>query len=407
MARFRYRAYDEKGNVIEREVVYPSQEVLLSELQSQGIYVVELEVLEEEEKKKEEKPSFSFRRRVSDRDISIFCRQLGTMVQAGVPLVEALNVIAEQMPDRRLSEASQEVARMISEGMSVSAAMRKFPHVFPELVVNLMLVGEETGKIDVALLKASEYYEKMATIKGKIKSASFYPTFVVIVAVTIVSGILYFLVPTFAQIYSSLGGELPLPTQMLIAASNALRNNLPLILIFLIGSALVFRYLYTTNYGFRRSVHAFMLRIPKMGSLFQKSAMAQFARTMATLFSSGVALERSFEISKQVVGNTIIKEALEAAGKGVVEGQPMYRALEKTGVFPKLVVAMVRVGEDTGKLDQMLETIARFYEDEVDRTVDGLIKLIEPMLIVFIGGAVGLILIALYMPIFKLGELIK
>jgi len=194
---------------------------------------------------------------------------------------------------------------------------------------------------------------------------------------------------------------------MLIAASNALRNSLPTIIASIVIFSLVFRYLYRNNYAFRKAMHKLSLRVPKMRDLVVKSTMAKFARTMATLFSSGVALERAFEIAGQTAGNIIIKEAVDQARKAVTEGEPMYRALDKTGLFPKIVIAMVRVGEDTGRLDDMLETIARFYEDEFDKTVEGLIKLIEPMLIVFIGGAVGLILIALYLPIFKLGELIK
>jgi type IV pilus assembly protein PilC len=329
------------------------------------------------------------------------------MINAGLSVVDALDIIAEQLPNRRLSEAAKDVSAKVREGMSISSAMQMHPRVFPEFVVNLVKVGEETGGLDVSLLKAAEYYEKIAMIKSKIKSASFYPTFVVVVATAIVSGILYFLVPTFAQIYQGLGGELPLPTQMLIAASNALRNSLPTIIASIVIFSLVFRYLYRNNYAFRKAMHKLSLRVPKMRDLVVKSTMAKFARTMASLFSSGVALERAFEIAGQTAGNLIIKEAVDQARKAVTEGEPMYRALDKTGFFPKIVVAMVRVGEDTGRLDDMLETIARFYEDEFDKTVEGLIKLIEPMLIVFIGGVVGTILIALYMPIFKMGELIK
>ena len=408
MPKFRYKAIDETGNVIEREVVYPSEEVLVEELARSGLSLVRIERIDEEEKEKKSiKITLPFGGGVSDQDISIFCRQLGTMVNAGLSVVDALDVIAEQLPNRRLSKAAKDVSAKVREGMSVSAAMQRHPKVFPEFVVNLVRVGEETGGLDVSLLKAAEYYEKIAMIKSKIKSASFYPTFVVVVATLIVSGILYFLVPTFAQIYEGLGGELPLPTQMLIAASNALRNSLPAIIASIVIFSWVFGYLYRNNYAFRKAIHKLSLRVPKMNDLVVKSTMAKFARTMATLFSSGVALERAFEIAGQTTGNIVIKEAVEQARKAIMEGEPMYRALDKTGLFPKMVISMIRVGEDTGRLDDMLETIARFYEDEFDKTVDGLIKLIEPMLIVFIGGVVGLILIALYMPIFKMGELIK
>ncbi|WP_448583617.1 type II secretion system F family protein [Thermocrinis sp.] len=413
MPKFRYKVIDEAGNIIEQEGNYPSEDVLLAELSKGGYYLVRIEKLEKEEKEKKAEDrkgfnlTFPFGGSVSDRDISIFCRQLGTMVNAGLSLVDALSIIADQTPNKRLASASKDIAAKISEGMGVSDAMQKHPNVFPEFVINLVKVGEETGNLDVSLIKAADYYEKIAMIKSKIKSASFYPTFVVVVATAIVSGILYFLVPTFAQIYSSLGGELPLPTQILISASNTLRNSLPAVIISIAIFSLVFRYFYRNNYSFRKGVHKLSLRIPKMNDLVVKSTMAKLARTMATLFSAGVALERAFEIAGQVTGNLIIKEAVEQAKKGVIEGEPMYRALDKTGLFPKLVIAMIKVGEDTGRLDDMLETIARFYEDEFDKAVDGMIKLIEPMLIVFIGGVVGLILIALYMPIFKMGELIK
>jgi type IV pilus assembly protein PilC len=408
MPKFRYKAIDETGNVVEREAVYPSEEILLGELARSGLSLVRIERIDKEEKEKKSiKIKLPFGGGVSDQDISIFCRQLGTMISAGLSVVDALDIIAEQLPNKRLSEAAKDVSAKVREGMSISSAMQMHPRVFPEFVVNLVKVGEETGGLDVSLIKAAEYYEKIAMIKSKIKSASFYPTFVVVVATAIISGILYFLVPTFAQIYQGLGGELPLPTQMLIAASNALRNSLPKIIAFIVIFSLVFRYFYRKNYAFRKAMHKLSLRVPKMSDLVIKSTMAKFARTMASLFSSGVALERAFEIAGQTAGNIVIKEAVEQARKAVTEGEPMYKALDKTGLFPKIVIAMIRVGEDTGRLDDMLETIARFYEDEFDKTVEGLIKLIEPMLIVFIGGAVGTILIALYLPIFKMGELIK
>ncbi len=413
MPRFKYRAFDETGTFVENEANYPTQETLILELQQKGLSVIEIVQVEKEKEKEEEKDkkssilALSFGGKVSDRDLSIFCRQLGTMINAGLSIVDALNILGDQLPNRKLADASKRVATMVSEGKPISTAMSEFPGVFPEFVVNLVRVGEETGNLDVALIRAANYYEKMAMIKSKIKSAAFYPTFVVIVATAIVTGILYFLVPTFAEIYTSLGGELPAPTQMLIAASNALRSSMLFILGFIIGFVVIFRFFMKNSYHFRKSVHSFMLKAPKMGELVMKSTMAKFARTMATLFSSGVALERAFEIAGQVTGNVPIREALESAKKGVIEGEPMHKALEKTKMFPKLIIAMVRVGEDTGRLDEMLDTIARFYEDEFDKAVEGMIKLIEPMLIVFIGGVVGSILIALYLPIFKLGELIK
>ncbi|RMH80804.1 MAG: type II secretion system F family protein [Acidobacteria bacterium] len=405
MPKFKYKAFDESGTFVEDVATFPTQEALIVELQNRGFNIVQIERIDKEEEKA---PRFQIPfGGVSDRDLSIFCRQLGTMINAGLPLIDALGVIAEQLPNKKLASSAWEVARMVSEGVPVSTAMSKFPKLYPEFVVNLVRVGEETGNLDTALIRAADYYEKIAMIKSKIKSAAFYPTFVIIIATLIVTGILYFLVPTFGEIYASLGGELPLPTQMLIGASNVLRQNLLLIIAFVVFAAVLFKVLMVQSYNFRKGVHSFMLKAPKMGDLVIKSTMAKFARTMATLFSSGVTLERAFEIAGQVTGNVPIKEALESAKKAVIEGEAMHKALEKTGMFPKLILSMIRVGEDTGRLDEMLDTVARFYEDEFDKAVEGMIKLIEPALIVFIGGIVGLILIALYMPIFKLGELIK
>ncbi len=413
MPKYKVKAYTEEGNLVEDVIEAPSFNDLVEKVREKGLHfinadeIVEAAPQKEEKKEERKKGGFTLFGRVGDRDISLFCRQLGAMVNAGVGIIEALEIVAEQMPNKRLSEAVAEVAKSVSEGTSLSEAMASRADVFPELVINLVAVGEETGELDRALLRASEYYEKLAMIKSKIKSASFYPIFVLVIATVIVTGILYFLVPTFAQIYASMGGALPLPTQILINISNALRENILYVIGFIVIFSIAFRTAYKRSYGFRRAVHAFILRSPKFGDLALKSAMAKFGRTMATLFASGVSIERALEVAGKVAGNLVIKEAVDQVQKEVTEGQAMWSSMEKTGRFPKLIVAMVKVGEETGRLDEMLDTIARFYEDEVDRTVEGLITLIEPLLIVILGTIVGGILIALYMPIFKMGELIK
>lgn len=412
MPRYKVKAYTEEGNLVEDVIEAPSFNDLVEKVRERGLHFINADEIVEatpSEKEREGKKGrgFALFSGVSDRDISLFCRQLGAMVNAGVGIIEALEIVAEQMPNKKLAEATAEVAKNVSEGMSLSEAMALRSDVFPELVINLAAVGEETGELDRALLRASEYYEKLAMIKSKIKSASFYPVFVLVIATLIVTGILYFLVPTFANIYAGFGGSLPLPTQVLINLSNALRDNILYIVIFIVGGSILFRYAYKKSYGFKKAVHRFILRLPKFGDLAIKSSMAKFSRTMATLFASGVSIERALEVAGKVAGNLVIKEAVDEVQKKVTEGQSMWSSMEKTGQFPKLIVAMVKVGEETGRLDEMLDTIARFYEDEVDRTVEGLITLIEPMLIVILGTIIGAILIALYMPIFKMGELIR
>ena len=412
MPKYRVRAYTEGGDLIEDVMEAPSLNDLVERIREKGYHFINAEEVTEKRVEREERGvpkrgRFTFLQRVSDRDISLFCRQLGAMVNAGVGIIDALEIVADQMPNRKLAQATAEVAKDVSEGMSLSEAMSKRQDVFPELVINLVAVGEETGELDTALMRASDYYEKIAMIKSKIKSASFYPAFVLVVATVIVTGILYFLVPTFAEIYEGFGASLPLPTQVLINMSNALRENILYFVLFVVAFSVAFRYVYKRSYAFRKGVHRFMLRLPKFGDLIVKSAMAKFSRTMATLFASGVSIERALEVAGKVTGNLVIKEAVDRVQKEVTEGQTMWGSMEKTGQFPKLIVAMVKVGEETGRLDEMLDTIARFYEDEVDRTVEGLITLIEPMLIVILGTIVGGILIALYLPIFKIGELIK
>ena len=412
MPRYRVKAYTEHGDVIEDVMEAPSFNDLMEKVRQKGYHFINAEEVGDQPQKADKKPQKTKKLtlltgRVGDSDLALFCRQLGAMVNAGVGIIDALEIVAEQMPNKKLADAVNEVAKGVSEGMALSSAMNEHKDVFPELVINLVAVGEETGELDTALMRASEYYEKIAMIKSKIKSASFYPVFVLVIATAIVTGILYFLVPTFAKIYKSLGGELPIATQILINLSDALRNNMPTIIVSIVVFVIAFRLLYRRSYTFKKGVHKILLKSPKFGDLVTKSAMAKFSRTMATMFASGVSIERALEISGKVAGNVVIQEQVERVQKEVTEGQTMWSSMEKTKIFPKLIVAMVKVGEETGRLDEMLDTIARFYEDEVDRTVEGLISLIEPMLIVVLGVIIGGIMIGLYMPIFKMGELIK
>lgn len=406
MPKYRYKALTPDGKIIEGEGEFPSLLGLVDYLSRENLTLISSKVIEEKETKGlniEIPTPFGG---VSDRDWSLICRQLSVLVGAGVGVVEALQLLSEQITNKKLKKALLDVAKLVEEGSSLTAALRKYSNIFPEFIINLVEVGEETGELDLVLRRAAEYYEKLAFIKGKVKSASFYPTFVMVIATIIVGGILTFIVPQFESIYKSFGGELPLPTQMLINFSNALRNNFPIITGTLIIFTVIFIFLYKKNYNFRETVHKFLLKIPKFGEIFEKSAMARFARTMATLFSSGVPIERSLEISAKVVGLIPIEKAIEQAKKDVLEGKTLWMSLERTKMFPKMVVAMVKVGEESGQIDEMLNSIANFYEEEVDRLIEGLISLIEPMLIVILGGIIGLILVALYLPIFKIGELI-
>ncbi|AAC06902.1 type II secretion system F family protein [Aquifex aeolicus] len=406
MPLFKYKAVTPEGRVVEGQGEFPSVLELYERLSAQGLTLISYKTIKEEVKKGFEinipLPFGS----VSERDWSLLCRQLSVLVGAGVSIVEAIELVAEQMQNKKLRKALMETAKDIEEGSSIHDALAKRKNIFPEFLINLVEVGEETGELDLVLRRAAEYYEKIAFIKGKIKSASFYPTFVMIFATAIVWFILTFVVPKFAEIYKSLGGTLPAPTQLLIDISLTLQRNIPYILGTLLISVAVFLYFYRTNLKFRALIHRILLRLPVFGGIFKKGAFARFARTMATLFASGVPLERVLEISGRVVGFIPIEKALNEARKEVLEGKNLWMALQNTEMFPKMIIAMVRVGEETGQMDQMLNSIANFYEEEVDRSIEGLVALIEPALIVILGVIIGAILIALYLPIFNIGSFI-
>ncbi len=402
MPKFKYVARDKYG-VVREDVIYaPDAGAAQMELEKRGFEEIKLQMAPSRELK------FNidiFKPKVKEKDLALFTRQLGAMIAAGVGIAEALEILAEQMPNKTLAKALKEVQQDVVSGMSLSKAMAKHKRVFPEFLVNLIESAEESGNLDVILQRATTYYEKIAAIKRKIVSASWYPAMVVVIATVIVLGILTFIVPTFAQLYSSMGGELPFLTQMLIDISNFLKSNILFIIGGIFGLVILNKLFYNTKVG-KEIYHRIFLHLPLLGNIFLKGAIAKFARTLSTLVAGGVPIMRSLEISSSVAGNVVIEKAVLEAKEKVEKGQEIYKSLDPK-IFPPILIAMVRVGEDTGRLDEMLDTIANFFEDEVDRAVEGLISTIEPLLIVFIGTIVGVILIALYLPIFKMGELIK
>lgn len=403
MPKFKYTARDSYGFV--REGVIEAESVQLAEenLLRQGFKDIKISTQKKIEKVKSE--ISLFKQKVKERDLAIFSRQLGAMLSAGISISAALEILSEQLPNKTMRETLVKVRDDVLSGNSLAKSMGKFPKVFPEFMVNLVGAAEESGKLDEILKRATVYYEKIAMIKGKIKSASWYPTAVVVIATIIVFGILTFIVPTFAQIYESFGGELPFLTQILIDISNNIKDNILYIVGFIVFMIVGNSYLYKTVAG-KEFYHRLFLKIPVLKNIFHKGALAKFARTLSTLINGGVPILRAIEISSKTVGNVLIEKSLSNTKIDVEKGKSVASSLDKK-FFPLMFTAMVNVGENTGRLDEMLDTIANFYEDEVDREVDALISLLEPMLMVFIGGIVGFILIALYLPIFKIGELIK
>ncbi len=402
MPKFLYTARDKHGVLRRDTIIAPDINSAEAELVKQGFQEIKLKLISASDKKKQ--TINFFRPRVKERDLALFTRQLGAMIAAGISIAESLEILAEQMPNKTLAEALEDVKNEVLAGVSLAEAMKKHPHVFPPFLINLIAAAEESGKMDVILQRATEYYEKIAAIKRKLVSASWYPITVVVVATIIVLGILTFIVPTFAKLYESFGSNLPFLTQMIINISNTLKENFLYIILGITGLAILLVYFYRTPAG-KEFFHRISLKLPILGEIFLKGAIAKFARTLATLINGGVPITRALEISATVAGNVVIEKSVRKARDEVERGQPIYKSLDKE-IFPPIFIAMVRVGEDTGKLDEMLDTIANFFEDEVDRAVEGMLSVIEPLLMVFIGGIIGVVILALYLPIFKMGELI-
>jgi type IV pilus assembly protein PilC len=402
LPKFLYTARDKHGVLRRDTITAPDINSAEAELVRQGFQEIKLKLVSASDSKKQ---LFNFfKPRVKERDLALFTRQLGAMIGAGISIAESLEILAEQLPNKTLSAALEDVKNEVLAGVSLADAMKKHPNVFPPFLVNLIAAAEESGKMDVILQRATEYYEKIAAIKRKLVSASWYPITVVIVATVIVLGILTFIVPTFAKLYESFGSDLPFLTQLIINISNGLKENFLYVFLGITGLIVVNTYFYRTPAG-KEFYHRLFLRLPILGEIFLKGALAKFARTLATLINGGVPITRALEISASVAGNVVIEQAIKNARDEVERGQPIYRSLDKK-IFPPIFIAMVRVGENTGKLDEMLDTIANFFEDEVDRAVEGMLSIIEPLLMVFIGGIIGIVILALYLPIFKMGELI-
>lgn len=345
-------------------------------------------------------------KRVSTRDLAIFSRQFAVMIEAGIPIVQALEILAEQTQSRFFSSRISEVREMVETGKTLAESMEKFPKAFPTLLVQMVKVGETGGALAETLREVATYYEKMDALKRKIKAAMMYPAIVLIITILIVGGLLIFVVPRFASIYADMGAQLPGPTLIVIKLSHLLMHNLLWITIGTIIVIVLVKKLLDTKTG-RATWDSFILKVAIFGPLVQKSAIARFSRTLSILLTSGVPILQALEITAKASGNYVISEAVLKARERIREGKNIGGPLRETGVFPPLVVHLVNVGEQTGRLSEMLDRIATFYEQEVDAAVEGLSSIIEPIMLLFIGAIVGGILIALYLPIFKLGATIK
>lgn len=339
--------------------------------------------------------------RVPSKNLAVFTRQFSVMIDAGLPLVQCLDILGHQEDHKGFARTILSTRTDVESGASLADAMKKHPKAFDALYTNMVAAGEAGGILDTILKRLATYIEKNVKLKGQVKSAMMYPVAVIVIAAIVVAVILWTVIPTFAVMFAGLGAELPLATRIVIALSNNVVRFLPFIVIGIGLMALAVRQYYATDRG-RRVIDAVLLRLPVLGPILRKIAVARFCRTLSTLLSSGVPILDGMDITARTAGNAVIEDAVQATRKSVERGDTVAGPLRETKAFPGMVVQMISVGEATGALDTMLAKIADFYEEEVDVAVAGLLTLLEPIMIVFLGATVGGIVIAMYLPIFGL-----
>ena len=396
MPSFVWKGKNRFGAFQEGVLIADSRDAAVATLRRQAIQVSSVR-----EKGKEIRLLPKFPRKVGAKRVAIFTRQFSVMLDAGLPLVQCLEILGGQQDDKVFKSIIDSIRSDVESGASLADAMKRHPGAFDNLYVNMIAAGEAGGILDIILQRLSVYIEKAVKLKSQVKSALIYPVAVIIIAAGVVFVILWKVIPVFAQLFAGLGAELPLITRVVVAASEFIGAYVIWIFLVLGLIGVAIRQWYKTYRG-RRILDDLVLRIPVIGMLLRKIAIARFCRTLSTLTASGVPILDGLEITAKTAGNAIIEDAIMKVRKGVEEGKTISGPLAETKVFPAMVVQMISVGEQTGALDQMLAKIADFYEDEVDTAVGGLMKLIEPIMIVFLGGTIGTIVAAMYMPMFAI-----
>jgi type IV pilus assembly protein PilC len=395
MPAFVWKGKTRDGKAIAGEQVADNREAVMAVLRRQQILVSSVR----EKGREVSLPKFGGG--VPAKDLAIFTRQFSVMIDAGLPLVQCLEILGGQQENKTFAKILQTVRMDVESGSSLADAMRKHPKAFDDLFTNMIAAGEAGGILDTILKRLATYIEKAVKLKSQVKGAMMYPIAVISIAGIVIAVILWKVIPTFAAMFAGLGAELPLPTRIVIAASNWFVRLLPVLVIGGFAFVMAFRKYYATHGG-RRVIDRMLLKAPILGVLLQKIAVARFCRTLSTLIASGVPILDGLEITARTAGNSILEDAIMAVRKAVESGMTIAQPLKESGVFPPMVVQMIGVGEQTGALDAMLSKIADFYEEEVDQAVANLLTLMEPIMILFLGTTVGGIVIAMYMPLFDL-----
>lgn len=402
MPVFKWKGKNSKNVLQKGELEAADEKAVRANLSRRGITPVNIK-----KKPKDLFENVSFLQpRVKESDIIVFARQFSTMIDAGLPIIQCLDILHNQQENKTFKKMLKQITESVEGGSTLADSLRKFPKQFDELFTNMIAAGEAGGVLDTILKRLAAYLEKAAALKRKVKGAMTYPIIVLIVAVLVVAVILIYVIPVFQEMFTDFGHELPLPTRITVSISNFVKSNS----LYMLGAIVIFSIamsrLYKTEKG-RLFLDRFSLKLPVFGILIRKVAVAKFTRTMSTMLTSGVAILEALDIVAKTSGNKVIETALYNVRTAIAEGQTMAEPLSDTAIFPSMVCQMIAVGETTGALDAMLEKIAQFYDEEVDQAVSNLTAMIEPVMMVFLGTVIGGLVISMYLPIFKIAGVVS
>jgi type IV pilus assembly protein PilC len=403
MAHFNYRVKAPTGSVSEGVIDAPDLRAAMENLRRQKYLIVDIN----EAKPKSLFGGLNFGKGIKSGELSLFSRQLSTLVSSGVPIVQGLSILEEQITSPNFKKVIGSLRSDIESGISIADAMKKHPEAFSELYVSMISAGEVGGILDAILERLSSYLESAEALKGKVKSAMSYPMVVAFIAVGATLFLITAVIPQFATIFEDLGASLPLPTRLLLGLSDILRHYFYLVIIIPVGIVITFKQLYKRVKEFEYRVDSIKLNIPMFGILLRKMSIAKFTRTLGTLIKSGVPILQALETVAKTSGNKVIEVSVMNAREAIREGEKIADPLKRSGVFPPMVIQMIAVGEETGSLDVMLAKISDFYDREVDDAVKGLTSMIEPLIIVFMGGVIGTIVLAMFLPMMEMTSMMS
>lgn len=401
MPNFKYKVMNQNGERLEGVYTANSEEDVMSMIRTNNYYPLKIEEIVESTK-----IEFDFLSKVKTKDIAIFCRQFYTMLNAGATISRCLNVLGQQSPNKMLRKSIIGIDESIKKGLTLSIAMKKEEGIFPDLLVNMVQTGEVSGNLDLILQRMSNHYEKENKLNNKIKSAMTYPIVLAFLCIVIVTVILVFVMPTFVGMFQSSGVELPVPTKILLNMSNTIRTKWPIILLVILGIVFGMKYYFKTENG-EFLLSKIKLKIPIVKNMNEKIIVTRFTRTLATVLSSGVTLIEGLQIVSKIVGNKVVEHKLLSVKDQLIKGVGLSEPLKETGVFPPMLYSMVKIGEESGALDDILDKTADFYDEELDTAVQQFTTILEPIMIAVMGVIIGFIVMSIALPIFNMANTIK